>query len=116
MNTLILLAALPSVGGAEWESADILLLKLLGIAVLVLLNAFFVGSEFAIVKVRSTQLEPLIEEGDARAKLSGEIISQLDAYLSACQLGVTLSSLALGWLGEPFLARMVTPFFYLLGI
>lgn len=113
---MILLAALAPLDGAEWESADIVLLKLLCIGVLVLLNAFFVGSEFAIVKVRSTQLEPLIDEGDARAKLSGEIISNLDAYLSACQLGVTLSSLALGWLGEPFLARMVTPLFALAGI
>ena len=116
MNTLLLLATLPSLEGAEWESADVVFLKLLSIALLVLLNAFFVGSEFAIVKVRSTQLEPLIEEGEMRAKLSGEIISKLDAYLSACQLGVTLSSLALGWLGEPFLARMLTPFFFLAGI
>ncbi|MEI6561327.1 MAG: hemolysin family protein [Verrucomicrobiota bacterium] len=116
MNPLFLLASLPSVEGVQWESADMVLLKLLGIALLVLLNAFFVGSEFAIVKIRSTQLEPLIEEGDARAKLSGEIISKLDAYLSACQLGVTLSSLGLGWVGEPFLARMLTPFFYLAGV
>ena len=116
MHPLILLAFLPPVEGAAWESADVILLKLLGIALLVLLNAFFVGSEFAIVKVRSTQLEPLIEEGDARAVLSGEIISKLDAYLSACQLGVTLSSLGLGWVGEPFLARMLIPFFYLAGI
>ena len=116
MNPLLLLASIPPVEGAAWESADILLLKLLGIALLVFLNAFFVASEFAIVKIRSTQLEPLIEEGDARARLSGEIISKLDAYLSACQLGVTLSSLGLGWVGEPFLARMLTPFFYLAGV
>ncbi|MCX6966720.1 MAG: hemolysin family protein [Verrucomicrobia bacterium] len=116
MNILLLLTSLPPVEGAAWEPADIVFFKLLGIALLVLLNAFFVGSEFAIVKVRSTQLEPLIEEEDARAKLSGEIISKLDAYLSACQLGVTLSSLGLGWVGEPFLARMLTPFFYLAGI
>jgi CBS domain containing-hemolysin-like protein len=116
MNSLFLLASLAPVEGAVWESADIIFLKLLGIALLVLLNAFFVGSEFAIVKVRSTQLEPLIEEGDARAKLSGEVISKLDVYLSACQLGVTLSSLGLGWVGEPFLARMLTPLFYLAGI
>jgi len=115
MSTLILLTAAPALG-MEWESADMLFLKLLCLALLVLLNAFFVGSEFAIVKVRSTQLEPLIEEGDARAKLAGEIIANLDAYLSACQLGVTLSSLALGWLGEPFLARMITPLFYQAGI
>ena len=110
---MMLLAASSPLNGAEWESAEIILLKLLSILVLVLLNAFFVASEFSIVKVRSTQLEPLIEEGDARAKLSGEIISKLDAYLSACQLGITLASLGLGWLGEPFLARMLEPFFHL---
>lgn len=116
---MILLAANLAQEGiqwAHWESLDILFWKLLCIAVLVLLNAFFVASEFSIVKVRSTQLEPLIEEGDARAKLSGEIISKLDSYLSACQLGITLASLGLGWLGEPFLARMMAPIFYWVGI
>lgn len=117
MQPLILLTAVSAPESAlGWESADILFLKLFCIALLVLLNAFFVGSEFAIVKVRSTQLEPLIEDGDARARLSGEIIANLDAYLSACQLGVTLSSLALGWLGEPFLARLIEPVFALAGI
>ncbi|MEI8235094.1 MAG: hemolysin family protein [Verrucomicrobiota bacterium] len=116
MNTLMLLAAASPVEGAQWESADLIFLKLVSIAVLVLLNAFFVTSEFAIVKVRSTQLEPLIEGGDARAKLAGEIISKLDAYLSATQLGITLASLGLGWLGEPFLAGMLQPFFHLAGV
>lgn len=117
MNVLLLLAsAAPSVNGAQWESADIILLKLLAIALLVFLNAFFVVSEFSIVKVRSTQLEPLIESGDARAKLAGEITAKLDAYLSATQLGITLASLGLGWLGEPFLARMMEPLFHLAGI
>lgn len=116
MNTLILLASALPVDGSHWESADVILLKLLCIAVLVLLNAFFVASEFSIVKVRSTQLEPLIEQGDSRARLSGEITAKLDAYLSATQLGITLASLGLGWLGEPFLARMVQPFFHLAGI
>lgn len=117
MNILMLLAsAAPPLEGAQWESADVILLKLLSIALLVLLNSFFVASEFAIVKVRSTQLEPLIEEGNPVAKLSGQITSHLDAYLSATQLGITLASLGLGWLGEPFLARMLQPFFHLLGI
>ncbi|MDD5350982.1 MAG: hemolysin family protein, partial [Chthoniobacteraceae bacterium] len=116
MNTLLLLAAASPVDGAHWESADIIFLKLLTIAVLVLLNAFFVTSEFSIVKVRSTQLEPLIEGGDARAKLAGEMISKLDAYLSATQLGITLASLGLGWLGEPFLARLLEPLFHWVGI
>ncbi|XHR27792.1 MAG: hemolysin family protein [Chthoniobacteraceae bacterium] len=114
--TMLLALSTASAPAAEWESADVIILKLLVIGVLVLLNAFFVASEFSIVKVRSTQLEPLIEEGDARAKLSGEITRHLDAYLSATQLGITLASLGLGWLGEPFLARMVEPFFHLAGI
>jgi CBS domain containing-hemolysin-like protein len=116
MNTLMLLAAATPLDGAQWESADVMFLKLLSIFVLVLLNAFFVASEFSIVKVRSTQLEPLIEAGDARAKLAGQITSRLDAYLSATQLGITLASLGLGWLGEPFLARMLEPFFHLVRI
>jgi CBS domain containing-hemolysin-like protein len=114
MNVLIATSA--ALVETSWESLDVILFKLLCIALLVLLNAFFVGAEFAIVKIRSTQLEPLIEEGDGRAKVSGVIISNLDAYLSACQLGITLASLGLGWLGEPFLARMITPVFQLFGI
>ena len=116
MNPLILTAASPAFVETNWESLDIILIKLLCIGFLVLLNAFFVAAEFAIVKIRSTQLEPLIEEGNVRAKISGVIIANLDAYLSACQLGITLASLGLGWLGEPFLARMITPAFHLLGI
>jgi len=116
MNTLMLLLAAAPVDAVQWESADMIFFKLLCIAALVLVNAFFVTSEFSIVKVRSTQLEPLIEAGDARAKLAGEIISKLDAYLSATQLGITLASLGLGWLGEPFLARMIQPFFHLAGV
>ena len=116
MNTLMLLLAAAPLDAAQWESADMIFVKLLCIAALVLVNAFFVTSEFSIVKVRSTQLEPLIEAGDARAKLAGEIIAKLDAYLSATQLGITLASLGLGWLGEPFLARMIQPFFHLAGV
>ncbi len=117
MNFLMLLASAPPLAeGAQWESADVILLKILCIVALVLLNAFFVASEFAVVKVRSTQLEPLIEEGNALAKLAGHITAHLDAYLSATQLGITLASLGLGWLGEPFLARMIQPFFHWVGM
>ena len=101
---------------AEWEPVDIIFFKLIAVGLLVLLNAFFVASEFAIVKVRATQLEPLVETGDRRAALAKHIASNLDVYLSACQLGVTLASLALGWVGEPFLARMIEPFFYAVGV
>ena len=77
----------------------------------VFLNGFFVAAEFAIVKVRGTQIEPLIAKGNRRAKLANELITHLDAYLSATQLGITIASLALGWLGEPFVASMVRPVF-----
>ncbi len=72
----------------------------------VLLNAFFVVAEFAIVKVRRSKIEELSKNNNT-AKLTLQIIKKLDSYLSATQLGITLSSLALGWLGEPALARIL---------
>jgi CBS domain containing-hemolysin-like protein len=77
--------------------------------VLVLLNGFFVAAEFALVKVRPTQLEPYVQEGLRRARLARHMVRHLDAYLSATQLGITLASLALGWVGEPAFAWIVTP-------
>lgn len=71
------------------------------------LNGFFVLSEFSIVKVRKSKLEELIKEGKAGAKLALKITNSLDTYLSANQLGITLSSLALGWLGQPAIARLI---------
>lgn len=81
------------------------------IAFLVFLNGFFVAAEFAVVKVRGTRLESLVQEGHPRAKLASHIVDHLDAYLSACQLGITLASLGLGWIGEPAIARMLEPLF-----
>ncbi|PAF41297.1 hemolysin family protein [Helicobacter sp. 11S03491-1] len=75
---------------------------------LVFLNAFFVLSEFAIVKVRKTRLEELAKTNKLNAKLALKISNQLDTYLSATQLGITLSSLALGWIGEPAVARILS--------
>jgi CBS domain containing-hemolysin-like protein len=100
----------------HWGSIGSILLKLLIIAALVALNGFFVACEFAIVKVRGSQLDTLVEEGDQRAGLTKYIRAHLDAYLSATQLGVTLASLALGYLGEQYLAEMLQPFFALGGI
>ena len=77
--------------------------------VLVLLNGFFVAAEFALVKVRPTQLEPYVQEGMRRARLARHMVRHLDAYLSATQLGITLASLALGMVGEPAFAWIVTP-------
>jgi CBS domain containing-hemolysin-like protein len=82
---------------------------------LVLLNAFFVASEFAIVKIRPTRLEQLVRGGNARARLALDISHRLDAYLSATQLGVTLASLGLGWVGEPAIADFIEPRFAALG-
>src|SRR5438034_7695456 len=82
---------------------------------LVLLNGFFVAAEFAMVKVRSTRIEELAEEGKAQAKVARRILSHLDAYLSATQLGVTIASIALGWVGEPALAHLIRPALLFLG-
>lgn len=79
------------------------------ILLLVLANGFFVASEFAIVKVRSTQLKPLLKSNDWRVPIALRVVKNLDAYLSATQLGITLSSLGLGWLGEPYLAHWIEP-------
>src|SRR5574344_2513496 len=75
--------------------------------ILVLLNGFFVLSEFAIVKVRKTKLEEFVKQGKSGASLALKMSNSLDTYLSATQLGITFSSLALGWIGEPALARII---------
>jgi CBS domain containing-hemolysin-like protein len=100
----------------EWDSAGVVLLKLGVVGLLVFLNGFFVASEFALVKVRSSQLDAMLEEGDKRAVSARRVVADLDAYLSASQLGITLASLALGWVGEPFLSRMLHPLFLLMGM
>src|SRR5687767_1170958 len=83
----------------EWDSAGTIMFQLFVVFFLVLLNGFFVASEFAIVKVRGTQLEALEVDGDRKAKFARHVTAHLDAYLSATQLGITLASLALGWVG-----------------
>jgi CBS domain containing-hemolysin-like protein len=77
----------------------------------VLANGFFVAAEFAIVKVRSTQLTELADQGSVRAKMARRLTRHLDAYLSATQLGITLASLALGWIGEPAFHHIIQPIF-----
>ena len=99
------------VPATNWDMPGIIFLKLLAVVFLVLLNGFFVASEFAIVKVRASQLDALAAPSNGRARLARQLTSHLDAYLSATQLGITLASLGLGWLGEPFLADMIEPFF-----
>jgi len=82
---------------------------------LVLLNGFFVAAEFAMVKVRSTRIEMQVLKGSFRAKCAQKLVMNLDAYLSACQLGITLASLGLGWVGEPMIAKMIQPMLIQLG-
>lgn len=84
-----------------------ILLNLLLVIFLVLLNGFFVASEFALVKVRGSRLSELANAGNSRAKIAQHVTSRLDAYLSACQLGITLASLGLGWIGEPAIAHLI---------
>lgn len=100
----------------EWDTPGVLFLKIGVVLVLVALNGFFVASEFALVKVRSSQLEAMLEEGNRRALPAKHVLADLDSYLSATQLGVTLASLALGWVGEPFISRMLHPLFFLAGV
>ncbi|GAA7507019.1 hemolysin family protein [Helicobacter pylori] len=87
------------------------ILMLMVAFLLVLLNAFFVLSEFALVKVRKTRLEELVKIGNSNAKLALKMSQRLDTYLSATQLGITLSSLALGWVGEPAIAKLLAALF-----
>ena len=95
----------------DWQLIFVVGLKLLAVVFLVFLNGFFVATEFALVKVRHTQLEPLAVAGHRRAGVALHLVQHLDAYLSACQLGITLASLALGWIGEPVFVFSLTPVF-----
>ncbi|ACV64259.1 protein of unknown function DUF21 [Desulfofarcimen acetoxidans DSM 771] len=83
---------------------------------LVFLNGIFVAAEFSFVKVRPTRLAQLADEGNRKANIAQTIISNIDAYLSVCQLGITLASLGLGWLGEPVVAKIIEPVLGYLGV
>lgn len=83
--------------------------RILAVAALVFLNGFFVAAEFALVKVRDTQLDTFIARGSKRAKVARRVLKNLDAALSACQLGITLASLGLGWAGEPVFSVLLAP-------
>jgi CBS domain containing-hemolysin-like protein len=83
-------------------------------AFLIFANGFFVAAEFALVKVRSTQLEVREEAGERMAGVARELVEHLDGYLSATQLGITLTSLGLGWIGEPAVAALLGPVFHAL--
>jgi len=80
---------------------------------LVFLNGFFVASEFSIVKIRGSRIEELVQQGNKRAKKARPLVQSMDEYLSATQLGITIASLALGWVGEPAFASLFEPEFKL---
>jgi len=84
-------------------------LKMFAVLLLVLLNGFFVAAEFALVKLRRTQLDPLVAKGHRRARMALHLITHLDATLSATQLGITCASLALGAVGEPVFYTILQP-------
>src|SRR5262245_18765348 len=91
------------------------LLGLLAIPALILLNGFFVAAEFAMVAVRRTRIEELVSNGVPGAEAFASVVGQLDRAIAATQLGVTLASIALGWVSEPALASLMLPLFQQLG-
>ncbi|KQY91683.1 hypothetical protein ASD24_23425 [Paenibacillus sp. Root52] len=86
-------------------------LKLFLIAFLIGLSAFFVAVEFALVRVRPSRIDQMVAEGNKRALAVKQAVANLDGYLSACQLGITITSLGLGWLGEPTVEKLLHPLF-----
>ena len=90
--------------------------KFLLVAFLIGMNGFFVAAEFCCVRMRPTRLETLIQEGSSRAKYAKRLIDELDEALSVTQLGITLASLGLGWIGEPFVAELISPVIHSLGL
>ena len=91
-------------------------IRLAVFAALIALTAFFVASEFAIVKVRKTRIDQLVLEGNKKAVKAQKLVNNLDEYLSACQLGITMTALGLGWIGEPTFQVMLTPLFDFLNL
>src|SRR5579864_2047306 len=87
------------------------LLQLLFVFILILLNGFFVASEFALVSVRKTRINELVKKGNRSAFLVQKAINDMQSIISATQLGVTIASLAIGWIGEPALAKVIGHFF-----
>src|ERR671926_1381248 len=84
-------------------------LSLLSVPLLVALNGLFVAAEFALVAVRKTRVEEMVRQGQRGAKVVDEAVANLDRSIAATQLGITLASIALGWVGEPALARLFEP-------
>ncbi|TLD71932.1 HlyC/CorC family transporter [Phragmitibacter flavus] len=112
-----MLAAMDTTLVREWNfSTNDVLWRVGLVTFLVLLNGFFVAAEFAIVKVRESQLHEAAEEGNVRAKFAQTVTKHMDAYLSATQLGITLASIGLGMAAEPLLAQMIQPWLFSVGM
>ncbi|MBY0216209.1 hemolysin family protein [Paenibacillus illinoisensis] len=94
----------------------ITILNLALLVLLIALTAFFVASEFAVVKIRTSRVDQLVAEGNKKAVLAKKVVSDLDYYLSACQLGITVTALGLGALGKPTVERLLYPVFEYLSI
>lgn len=90
--------------------------NLLLFALLIALTALFVGSEFSLVKVRTSRIDQLVSEGNSAAKIVQHMVHHLDYYLSACQLGITVTALGLGWIGESTFESLIHPVLHLLHI
>ena len=90
---------------------SITIFNLVLLVVLIALTAFFVAVEFAVVKIRMSRLEQLVDEGNKKAVIARKVASDLDYYLSACQLGITVTALGLGALGKPAIERLLLPIF-----
>lgn len=96
---------------------DKIILNMAIVLLLVLLNGLFVAAEFALVKVRQSRLQQLVNEGSGKAKYALAVTQKLDTYLSATQLGITLASLGLGWVGEPAVSELIVqPFLHLFSL
>ncbi len=98
------------------STSDGIVLEAVLVVALVALNGLFVAAEFALVKIRDTQLDPLVNKGHRRAGVARSILQRLDEYLGAAQLGITMTSLGLGWVGEPLFAGLLSPLLGLLHI
>ena len=112
-SSLLVFADTATIG--EFPSFLTAVLNIVLVFALVLANGFFVASEFALVAVRKSRIESLANEGSAAAKRLLDCLEHLNAYISATQLGITLFSLGLGWVGEPAIAKMLDPLLLLIG-
>src|SRR5438445_4916628 len=86
-------------------------LRVLAVLLLVAINGFFAAAEFSLVAVRASRVRQLVDRGDARARIVQQLLGQLDRVVSGVQVGITLTSLAIGALGEPLLAQLFRPLF-----